>query len=118
MREIKRQEHKRGQILDVLRINPNGVTNVQLSEVSLRYGGHLGRLYELGYKIEKVPLGDGVFRYRLLSEPEREISDRVKAVDKLLHEVKKRDSVDAETLEAMLDRLGISVRYKPNTYNI
>jgi hypothetical protein len=47
----------------------NGMTNAQLSEISLRYGGHLGHLYRAGYKIKKYNLDGGLYRYILVSEP-------------------------------------------------
>lgn len=118
MNEIKRQAGKREQLLSVLRAKPQGVTNVELSQnVSLRYGGHLGKLYELGYKIEKEALGGGLFLYKLIEEPKVENHDRKKAIDVLLDEVKKEEIIDAEILQSMLDKLGINVKYKAGTYN-
>jgi hypothetical protein len=94
-----------------------GVTNAELSQVSLRYGGHLGKLYELGYKIRKDSLGEGLYLYTLIEEPSRENHDRKKAIDVLLSEVRKEEIIDAGILEGMLEKLGISVKYKAGTYN-
>lgn len=116
-REKKRLETKRGQILNLLRSRGSeGITNVELSDVALRYGGHLGKLYELGYKIKKEPLGDGIFRYTLLSEPERERHERKPAIDILLDGVEKL-GVSKSEFENLLNELGIAVRFKPYTYN-
>ncbi|MDY7043711.1 hypothetical protein RVS70_05780 [Virgibacillus sp. M23] len=116
--EKKRQAVKRNQILGLLKSRGmNGATNEDLSDVSLRYGGHLGELYRLGYKIKKVQMGDGLFNYILLEEPSREHHERKKALDVLMTEVKKEEIIDAPMLEGILNNFGIMVRYKPNTYN-
>ena len=47
----------------------DGVTNAEMSKVSLRYGGHINELYRKGYKIKKFNLDGGLFRYILISEP-------------------------------------------------
>lgn len=118
MNEIKRQANKREQVLNLLRSRAEkGITNAELSSVSLRYGAHLGTLYQLGYKIRKDSLGDGLFLYTLIEEPSREKHDNKKAIDVLLDSVRREEIVDAGMLETMLEELGIAVRYKPNTYN-
>ncbi len=118
LNELKRQENKRQQILGLLRSKGlEGITNAELSKVALRYGGHLGKLYELGYKIRKDFLGEGLYKYTLVEEPSREQHDRKKAIDTLLNEVRKEEIIDAGMLETMLNNLGITVKYKANTYN-
>jgi hypothetical protein len=108
--------NKKEQILNVLRnAGKNGVTNAELSKIALRYGGHLGKLYEEGYKIEKLSLGNGLYNYTLISEPET-IVTREKALDKLLSEIDKLGAVTKEGLVAMLEANNISVKYKANTY--
>jgi hypothetical protein len=47
----------------------DGMTNAELSRISLRYGGHLGHLYRAGYKIKKYNLDGGLYKYVLISEP-------------------------------------------------
>lgn len=119
MNEIKRQDNKREQVLNMLRGRGlKGITNSELSAISLRYGGHLGKLYELGYKISKESLGEGLFNYILIEEPSREKHDNKKALDVLMSEIKKEEIIDAGMLETILNNLGIMVRYKPNTYNV
>lgn len=46
-----------------------GLTNVELSKISLRYGGHLGDLYRKGYKIQIHNLDGGLYKYVLIAEP-------------------------------------------------
>jgi hypothetical protein len=115
--ELKRQQTKRELILGLLRSRGDkGITNAELSEISLRYGGHLGKLYELGYKIRKDALGDGLFNYTLIEEPSREIHERKSAYETLMSRVREEEIIDASMLDSILNELGIAVRYKPYTY--
>jgi hypothetical protein len=93
--EIKRQSNVRGKILDALRHAGNiGLTNVQLSKIGVRYGGHLGDLYKRGYVVDKENLGDGVYNYILVSEPEEEVIEHKSALDMLIEGVNKLGLVD------------------------
>lgn len=104
-------------ILQALRdAGEDGMTNVELSEIGLRYGGNLGILYQKGYKISKKGLGNGVYRYVLLSEPDTLVT-REKALDKLLAGVESMGLVDKDELVELLNSFNISVKYKANTYN-
>ncbi|WP_144472793.1 hypothetical protein [Bacillus pumilus] len=117
MSEKKRRESKRGQVLNLLRRKgKDGATNGELSTVSLRYGGHLGRLYELGYKIKKEHLGDGVHLYTLIEEPSTEKREQKRALDVLIKAVEDEVSVDASLLREMIDDLGVSIRFKAGTH--
>jgi hypothetical protein len=46
-----------------------GMTNTELSKISLRYGAQLGVMYRQGYKIPKYNLDGGLYKYVLKSEP-------------------------------------------------
>ncbi|PEA25942.1 hypothetical protein CN984_12185 [Bacillus cereus] len=96
-----------------------GVTNAELSAtVSLRYGAHLGSLYQLGYKINKESLGEGLFRYTLVGEPSEDFTGKQKAMDALKSELTKQgNSFIIPELEAIMDTIGIAVRYKGGTHN-
>lgn len=114
--EKERIDNKREQVLRVLRsAGDKGVTNAELSKISLRYGGHLGKFYEQGYKIDKEFIGDGLYRYILVEEPST-IIVREKAIDVLMAEVSKLGSVNKDTLKNLMEENSIAVRYKPNTY--
>jgi len=115
--EKQRLISKREQILNVLRSAGNkGVTNAELSVTALRYGGYLGDLYKLGYKIDTESLGDGLFKYTLISEPESLVK-REKAIDTLLSEIENRGGMISQSdLLNILDSKGIAVKYKANTY--
>ncbi|AKQ08451.1 hypothetical protein PQE66_gp136 [Bacillus phage PBC2] len=114
--EKQRLVSKREQILNVLRsAGSKGVTNAELSVTALRYGGSLGELYKLGYEIETESLGDGLYKYTLVSEPETLVK-REKAIDLLLKEVEKQGMVSKNDLLAILENKNIAVKYKANTY--
>ncbi|AYP68290.1 hypothetical protein PQE75_gp189 [Bacillus phage vB_BcoS-136] len=116
-KEEARIEKKQVQILNALRnAGNNGITNVELSEIALRYGGYLGKLYEQGYKIDRESVGEkGVHKYILVSEPQT-ILVREKAMDKLLSAVRKEEIIDVDGLIKILNDNNIAVKYKANTY--
>lgn len=120
MNETQRRESHKLRILDVLRQRgAMGITNVELSQmISLRYNDGLHRLYKLGYKIENEDLGNGLYKYTLVSEPEEELAPKPSAYEALIEEVDKEEIIDSETLKKILDKVGITVRYKPYTYNV
>ena len=112
VREVKKKE----QIVNALKIaGRNGVTNAEMSNIALRYGGYLGELYKDGYKISKEHLGNGLYKYVLLSEPD-EAPVREKAIDVLAKEFEKL-GVSKEAFHNLLENSNVSVRYKANTYN-
>jgi hypothetical protein len=61
---------QRQKIINALKeAGAEGVTNAELSKISLRYGAHLGDLYRKGYKILKFNLDGGLYKYVLIAEP-------------------------------------------------
>jgi hypothetical protein len=115
--EIKRQSNVRARMVRKLReAGRLGLTNDELSKIAVRYGGTLGELYKRGYVIEKEHLGEGLYNYVLISEPETEKLDHKKAVDILIESVAEQGSVTAENLSWMIEELGLNVRRKANTY--
>jgi hypothetical protein len=116
-KEIKRQSNVRAKILDSLRkAGSHGLTNVQLSKIAVRYGGSLGELYKRGYIINKEHVGDGVYNYTLVEEPEEETLTHKTALELLVDGVNKIGLVDSKELVWLLDELGINVKRKANTY--
>lgn len=114
--EKERIIKKTEQILNALRTaGLKGLTNSELSKIALRYGGSLGELYKKGYTISKESLGEGLYRYWLVSEPSVE-AVREKAIDVLLSNVKSFGLVDAEQLLSIMNNSNIAVKYKANTY--
>lgn len=115
-KEKQRIAKKKDMILQALRnAGKYGVTNAELSKIALRYGGHLGKLYEEGYVINKESLGDGLYNYVLIKEPST-IIVREKAINKLISEVSKRGTINSAELIAIMDEINVAVKYKANTY--
>lgn len=113
----ERLNDKRTDILVALRMaGHKGLTNVDLSKITLRYDGYLGKLYELGYVIEKTNLDNGLYNYVLTREPEVENYELPKAVDVLLEKVALRGSVTQEELSKLIENIGVSIRYKAGTH--
>lgn len=112
-----RLANKKDQILQALRVaGQNGVLNADLSKISLRYGAHLGRLYQEGYKVSKEALGDGLFRYTLTYIPVTPVK-RERALDVLIKAIEAEDDViDSNDLLRLLRENNIAVKYKANTY--
>jgi hypothetical protein len=113
-----RTKSQRQVILNLLRQRGNrGAINSELSNIALCYGKRLSELRERGYKIATENLGNGVVKYVLVSEPEREITDRPKAFDLLLEKINELGSVTAKELETLIDKLDLQIRYKAGTFN-
>jgi hypothetical protein len=96
-----------------------GITNIKLQKISLRYGGVLGNLYKEGYKIDTIPLTDGVVNYILRSEPTPETKKQLpKAMNLLTQKIDDvfGGQVTTEQLEKLLEEEGISVRYAMGTF--
>ncbi|MFS0905839.1 hypothetical protein AB3N02_22710 [Priestia aryabhattai] len=109
---------KSEQILNALRTaGDNGITNVELSKIALRYGGYLGTLYKQGFKVQTTHLGDGVFNYVLYHEPEV-IVERESAIEVLLKAIDGKGAVTKEELLNIFSNHNIAVKYKANTYKL
>jgi hypothetical protein len=90
----KRLATQRQKIIQMFRdAGEDGVTNVDMSEISLRYGGHINEMYRQGYKMKKLNLGGGVFRYWLISIPSQ-INIPENAHDIFMDEVESRLGAD------------------------
>lgn len=112
-----RSDSKREEILVALRMaGRRGLTNADMSKLALRYGGYLGKLYEKGYVIEKTYLGNGIYNYVLVSEPQEENQELPKAVDVLLEWVALHGTVNQDELKNLIEEIGLSVRYKAGTH--
>jgi hypothetical protein len=115
--ELERQDNGRVRMLNALRdAGKLGLTNEELTKYSVRYGAPLGELYKRGYVISKEHLGDGLYNYTLVSEPETENLNHKKAIDILLEKVSEIGSVTTSELSWLLEELNLNVKRKANTY--
>lgn len=101
----KRLATQRQKIIKMLRdAGQDGVTNSEMNAISLRYGGHINEMYRQGYKIKKMNLGGGLYRYWLISTPSQ-IMIPENAHDIFMNEIETRLGADisAEVSETFDD---------------
>lgn len=112
----KRRKNVKKDILNYL-INKGekGATNIELSQIGIRYGAYIGEFYREGHVITTENLGDGIYRYKHKSSPKEKVV-REKALDKLIAKIDERSMVDSEELIEILKESSIEVRFKANTY--
>lgn len=111
----EREEKMKLKVLQALRnAGKAGMINAELSQVALRYGGYLGTLYQEGYDITSENIGNGVWRYTLISEP-KTIVKREKAWDVLAKKAEEA-GIKRDVLISLFNDNGITVRYVANTY--
>lgn len=95
----------------------NGVTNTKLTKIALRYGAPLGSLYQEGYKIDTINLGEGVVKYVLREEPKGNEKKKDKATDVLSNAMTHHFGEDmSEKFVELMDKLNITVKYKAGTF--
>lgn len=116
----ERTKSQRSKILNLLRMKGlDGVTNVMLSEMALRYNARLQELYQLGYVIEKKVYPNGITKYKLISEPkvlngkaEDALSLLIKEIDNTYDGV-----VRTEELVKLLEENEFTVKRKIGSFN-
>lgn len=107
-------------ILNALRMKGlDGVTNVILSNIALRYNARLQELYQQGYKIDKFELSGGITKYVLVSEPEKPKGKAENALSLLIREIDNTYDgvVKSEDLIKLLDEKEFTVRRKIGSFN-
>lgn len=118
MIEESRRITQRQKIIHMLREAGNeGCTNIELSKISLRYGAHLGELYTKGYRIKKVYLDGGVFKYFLVSVP-GDIKHFKNAQEEVLNDIEEYydDAIQSSQLEVLLEEKHFHIIRKPGWY--
>lgn len=113
----KRLATQRQKIIQMLMdAGQDGVTNTEMSKVSLRYGGHINEMGRQGYKYTKINLGGGVFNYKLFYIPSQ-IKIPENAHDIFMDTIEKRcgDEFSAECSE-IFDELYFHVVRKNGWY--
>lgn len=108
---------QRERILKALRDSgKDGVTNVSLSKIALRWTARMAELYEKGYKISCDSLGSGIYKYVLIEEPVS-IAKPEKALDILLNQIDKiGDTISKEQLIELLNENRLTVARKVGYY--
>lgn len=107
---------KYNEILGLLKSRgKEGITNVELSDIALRYGAYLGQMYKDGHTINSIHEGDGVYRYFYVSEPFNHV-DKEPAIDILLKHIRNEGFVTASEIKEILEKTNITVKYKAGTH--
>jgi hypothetical protein len=108
---------QRQKIINALREAGNeGITNAELSKISLRYGAHLGDLYRKGYKIAKYNLDGGLYKYVLIAEPAdyKYFKNAQQEIIEAMTE--KHNEIIAQDLESLLDEKHFHIIRKNGWY--
>lgn len=107
---------QRQKIINALKeAGTDGMTNAELSKISLRYGGHLGDLYRKGYKILKTNLDGGLYKYVLLAEP-ADIKFFKNAQEETFEAIDEKGQVTSEELKELLDNKYFHIIRKSGWY--
>jgi hypothetical protein len=115
----KRLITQRQKIISALKeAGSEGLTNSELSKISLRYGGHLGDLYRKGYKIEKYNLDGGLYNYILISEP-ADIKYFQNANEEIFAAIRENfnDSITYDELKKLLEEKHFHIIRKSGWYH-
>lgn len=92
---LVRVPSKKEEVLECLRIaGDEGLTNIELRQIAVRFTGIIYFLRKDGYIIETIKEGHGVFRYVLRGK--QDPVDDESPLSILLKEVDKRGTVSAE----------------------
>jgi hypothetical protein len=114
-----RTESQRLKILNLLRSAGNdGVTNVDLVKVALRYSARIQEMYVAGYEINVEELAGGLTKYVLVKEPETKKSKPDKALNVLVEGIKNKynGNISVEQLIEELNNNNFTVRRNIGTF--
>ena len=115
---LNRIPSQRERILNLLKdADEEGVLNIHLSDICLRYGARISELNSMGYLIDIKREGKGVYRYILKRVPS-EIQYHSRAEDEILRiiDVEYGGSIDAMELKALLIDKHYHITRKPNWF--
>lgn len=114
-----RIRNQRQMILDALRkAGSKGLTNIELSEICQRWAARLQELYVRGYKVKLENLGDGIYNYILVEEPEVPNPEPPKALEVLVKEIESKfgGRVTTSQLLFLLENNNMNVVRKAGTF--
>lgn len=117
---VERTVPQRTRLLTALRkAGKNGLTSIELSEISLRWNARLGELNKMGYRIASESLGDGIWNYVLIHEPAAISPPPPRALDVLTREVEGKfgGKVTTGQLLHILQTNRLQVGHKAGTFN-
>lgn len=95
-----------------------GVTNTELSTISLQYSSRISELYMAGYITETIPIKDGLYKYVLKKVvPPFDIKS---ATDEILTAIQKDygNRITSEELKALLDEKYFNIHRRSGWYKL
>lgn len=114
------EEHKtrmpsqKKQILSLLLDNGGGVTNADMSFISLRYGGIIHVLEREGWDIEKTNMGNGLVRYILHGDKPTKVVDNRTGLEIIRGEIEQHNGeITFSELLNIMKRNGLHIKHKP-----
>lgn len=109
---------QRDRILEALRIGgKDGVYNTDLQKIAIRWIARMQELYQQGYKVSVTLVGDGVYKYTLLEEPEVLLKHK-RAMDIFFDKVETSydDQITVDQFRSLLDKEGFHIVRKNGSY--
>jgi hypothetical protein len=117
----QRTPNQREKILKLLRAaGSEGLTNVALKDVCVRWSSRIQELYQEGYTIDVIPVKNGIYKYIFISEPEVKRSKPKQAVSLVVSEIDGRydGTITSEDLQTLLDSMGMKIVRKIGTHKV
>lgn len=108
----ERIPNQREKILNLLRnAGEKGITNKQFQDVCIRWDARVRELYQQGYVIKNESLGNGLYKYILVFEPETIAEKPKKAIELLISKINNtyNGRIDTESLSSLLEAEGLQV---------
>ena len=95
----------------------NGVTNIELSKISLRYNARISELIMSGYIIENTQVKKGVYKY-VLKGIKSNVKSYLHATDEILMIVENdyKDRISSAELKNLLEEKDFTITRKANWY--
>jgi hypothetical protein len=93
----------------------DGLTNIELSKICLRYDSRLSDLRRKGFLIETESIGKSLYRYYLRKTPSN-IKFFPNAKEEFLQAVDEEEVGDSENVKQLLDKMGFTVIRKHGWY--
>ena len=115
----KRTSNQRSKILEALRhAGSNGLTNVDLSKIALRFQSRLHELYIQGYGVKTTMYEGGLTHYLLIWEPIIPLTEQPRALDVLLFEIERNYGgvITTDELIQLLNKKEMGVQRKGGSY--
>ena len=113
----ERKTSKKTEILEALTLaGSEGIYNILLSNISLRYGTLTNALQLDGYDITLENMGNGIIKYTLNSTEKAEKTVVEKGLDIVKREIKSNYDcvIFFDELVEILDKHNLHIKHKPN----